>query len=100
MFYVRQIMRKLVTRINKHRRDNKKSNNPYTITMHKLQFDHEFDWNEEILVLFYKGHLIRGLHLTRKRSERFPSDFDELLICCSSGQNRETFIFIRTQSHV
>jgi len=43
---VGQMSCKLKTRINKPKNDiNKKSDNLFVISEHKLKFDYEFDWN-------------------------------------------------------
>jgi len=44
-FYVRQTKRQLRTRIKEHVSDiNKKSNSPSVISEHRLNFNHEFEW--------------------------------------------------------
>ncbi|KYN13632.1 hypothetical protein ALC57_14177 [Trachymyrmex cornetzi] len=49
--YVGQTGRKLKTRINEHKKDiNKKSGNFSVVSEHKIEFDHDFDW-ENIKIL-------------------------------------------------
>jgi len=69
--YVGQTKRQLKTRIKKHRQDiQKKSGNFSVVTEHKIDYNHEFDWdNIEILDTerFYNKRLIsENLHIKRQ----------------------------------
>jgi len=48
--YVGQTKRKLNTRVAEHKRDIKKTSNHSVITEHRLEYDHEFDWENPIIL--------------------------------------------------
>lgn len=87
--YVRQTKRQLRTRLKKHRSDiNKRSGSPSIISTHRINFQHDFEWNNvEILnrKCSYDKNLVSEMIHIKKQSfginkQRDTESFPDLYI--------------------
>jgi len=88
--YVRQTKRKLNTRVSEHKKDiNKTTPNHSVITNHRLQFNHDFDWNNPKILdkekYYYKRLISEMINIKlQKNALNLQTDTEFLQHACTS----------------
>jgi len=81
--YIGQTKRRSHTRVNEHKNDIKKTSNNSVITEHRIEMNHEFDWDNPSILdkekLYYKRLISEMVHIkTHNNSINLQSDTEVL----------------------
>jgi len=81
--YVGQTKRKLNTRISEHRRDINKKTGKHSVTEHKLNYNHDFDWENPVILdkeKYYYKRLISEMINIKSQKNALNMQFDTELL--------------------